>query len=48
MSMKILSAIGMAIGIIVLKLLVGQVFEAFEDMLITLFTTINIVLKEVR
>lgn len=38
----------MAIGIIVLKLLVGQVFEAFEEMLITLFTTISILLSEVR
>ncbi len=48
MSMKILSAIGLAIGIIVLKVLVGELFAAFEDMLITLFTTIDIILKEVR
>lgn len=48
MSMKILSAIGLAIGITVLRLLMGEPFAAFEDMLTTLFTTVTMFLEEVR
>lgn len=36
--MKILRAIGLAIGIIVLKVLMPEVFSAFEQALLSFFT----------
>lgn len=41
MRMKILRAIGLGIGIIILKLLMPKVFEGFEDTLITLFRVLG-------
>ena len=43
--MKVLSAIGLGIAIVVLKTLMGPVFGAFENTLLSFFNTANAVLS---